>query len=223
MGILRDAAVEIVKETLIVGGIGALAGAAEKIEEMSAKSAEKKERKISNRFKITSFLSRYNNHLLAICSEKDGKRTYVFSTTDNQIKYFTSCPNRFSGILLHDYDENVIGSVTFGMPKKSGLLLNKHYSRLLSLNIGNSQIGTVELAITGGTKGIKIHSYFWDIWMKAGENSVESDKEFKMSPMDIFAKKAYQIGFNDEGKELILALTFIAVKEAKQILKEVRL
>ena len=31
------------------------------------------------------------------------------------------------------------------------------------------------------------------------------------------------IGYNDEGKELILALTFIAVKEAKQILKEVRL
>ncbi len=192
MGILRDAAVEIVKETLFVGGISVLAGAADKIEKMSEKAAEKKEKKVTSKFKAGAILSRYKNHLLAICSEKDGNRTYVFSTRDNQIKYMTSKPSRFAGIYLHDYDENVIGSVGFGMPMKSGLLGGKKYARVLSLNIQNNQIGTVEVTITPSTKTIKINSYFWDIWLKSNDHVVEAEKEFKMKPIDKLAKKAYR-------------------------------
>ena len=72
MGILRDAAVGIVKDTLLVGGISVLAGATEKIGEMAEKSAEKKEKKLAAKFKTGSFLSRYKHHLMGICSEQDG-------------------------------------------------------------------------------------------------------------------------------------------------------
>jgi hypothetical protein len=55
-----------------------------------------------------------------------------------------------------------------------------------------------------------------------GGSTVEYEKEFKISPVDLFTKRAYQIGFNDEGKELVLVLIFIAVNEAKCILKEIK-
>ena len=42
-----------------------------------------------------------------------------------------------------------------------------------------------------------------------------------MIPMDKISKTAYQINYNDVSKEAILALTFIAVHEAKKCLKEI--
>ena len=216
MGIIRDAAYKAAKDILVLLGINAVITAKELHD-------QKKEKKISNRFKRFSLLSKYKNHLLAICHEKKGsERTYVFSTTDDRIVFFASCPKKHLGIQLYDYDENVIGSVIFDSPVKSGLLFNKKYSRKLFLNLGNSQVGTVELATEGRRKIISIQSIFWDLCLDNGGGTVGYEKEFKISPVDLFTKRAYQIGFNDEGKELVLVLIFIAVNEAKCILKEIK-
>lgn len=215
MGIIRDAAFKAAKDTLVLLGIDAAITAKEMHD-------QKKEKKISNKFKLLSFLSKYKNHLLAICHDNGGERTYVFSTTDNQIEFFTSCPKKFPGIQLYDYDENVIGSVIFDSPVKSGLLFNKKYSRKLFLNVGNSQVGTVELVAEGRNKIISIQSIFWNKCLDKGDSTIEAEKEFKISPMDFLAKKAYQIGFDDESKKMILALIFIAVNEAKYILKDIK-
>ena len=216
MGIIRDAAYKAAKDILVLLGINAVITAKELHD-------QKKEKRISNRFKLFSLLSKYKNHLLAICHEKKGsERTYVFSTIDDRIAFFASCPKKHLGIQLYDYDENVIGSVIFDSPVKTGLLINKKYSRKLFLNLGNSQVGTVELATEGRRKIISIQSIFWNLCLDNGDSTVEYEKEFKISPVDLFTKRAYQIGFNDEGKELVLVLIFIAVNEAKCILKEIK-
>ncbi|WP_248404092.1 hypothetical protein [Butyrivibrio fibrisolvens] len=223
MGILRDAAVKIAKDTFVLFGTSAIIAAKDQHDRKKEEESEKKEEKINKRFKLTSFFSKYKNHLLAICHENDeDTKTYVFSTADNKIEFFTSCPDNFNGILFYDYDENVIGSVVLDNPDKSGFLFHKKYSRNLILYIGKRQVGTVEIVIVGKSKRIKVHSDLWDVWLNARDSSFESEKEFKIKPMDLFSKTAYQIGFNDESKSLLLALTFVAVNEAKCIIKDVR-
>lgn len=223
MGIIRDAAIEIVKDMMIVGGASAFAGAGTAIDKMQEKANARKEARVNFLFKAKSFVSKYKHSMLAICAEHEGSRTYVFSTPDNQIKYMTSRPFGIPAIYLHDFDEKVIGSVGFGIAMKSGFIVGKKYIRTLTLNIAGSQIGTVEIAVSNGAKSIKLHTYFWDIWIKNNDSIIESEKEFKMAPIDKLAKKAYQIDYDDPGKEAILALTLIALKEAKRILKEEKL
>ena len=61
-------------------------------------------------------------------------------------------------------------------------------------------------------------SYFWNVWLKAGDTTAEYENEFKMSPLISLSKKAYQISYNAHGKEVILPLTIIGMNEAKQML-----
>ena len=220
MGLLVDAAKEILRESLIVGSIGAIAGASATAETISEKAAEKNDKKMASKFKTRSFFSKYKNHLLAVTSEKDNSCIYVFSEKDNQIKYLTSSSSKFSGLYLHDYNEKIIGSVEFGTPSKKGVFGGKSYSRTLLLKLGVEQVGTIELTKAASTKTIRINSEFGEIWIKSGEKVFEVAKEFKMSPNDLFAKKAYQIDYRDETKTAMMALLFIGFKEAKRMLKK---
>jgi hypothetical protein len=221
MGLLIDFAKEIVNETIFVAGLTTLAGAGAEMAKASERHQEKKAEKITAKFKFWSKLTLYKNSLLGICSEKDGLRTYVFINADNQIKYVTSMFKKSSVIYLHDFNENIIGSVGLGAPAKSGLFGGKKYSRVLSINVGDSQVGTVEIAAAGRTKTLGLKTFFWDFWVDNKEKNISVDKEFKMVPVDKISKTAYQINYNDSGKEVLLALTYIAVHEAKGFLKEV--
>lgn len=221
MGLLIDVAKEILNETIFVAGVTTLAGAGAEMVKASERHQEKKAEKITAKFKFWSKLTLYKNSMLGICSEKDGVRTYVFINADNQIKYVTSIPKKGAYIYLHDFNENIIGCVGLGMPSKSGMFGSKKYSRVLSIIIGNSQVGTVEIAAAGRTKTLGLKTYFWDFWVDNKDQNISVDKEFKMIPMDKISKTAYQINYNDPAKEAILALTYIAVHEAKIFLKEV--
>ena len=256
MGLIRDAAYEAVKDLMLIGGIGAMQGAADaagslgrhlrnrkkekelnrqkkeaKKEEKELKKIEKANIKIEKEAKREEFmnklqnpaslLSKYEHNYTALCSDKTGKRTYVFVASDNQIKYMTSGTLE-DGIGLYNYDEEQIGSVVTeeNETTESGL---KKFSKVLKLKIGESQIGTVEVAVTDSTRSIKLSSYFWNVWLKAGDLTAEEDNHFKMSPLISLSKKVYQISYNDPGKEVVLALTFIGMNEAKQILKDIKL
>ena len=222
MGILRNLATKIIKDTLVLCGINTVAKTVDKHNQRQREAVKKREKRIVKRFKTISFLSKYKKQLLAICHEEDGARTYVFSDANNQDLYYTSFSKKLSGLLLNDNDKNIIGSVIFGKPIKSGLLLNKKFSCELSIDIGNSQLGTVNLSAEKKTKSIYINTSFCEIWVKNKDNTIEVENEFKISPMKFFAKNAYQIEYNSEDKRIIMVLTFIAINEAKCILKEIK-
>lgn len=193
--------------------------------EKEAFKAEKKEARDAKKEELINLIKnpaeafkKYSNALIAICSDKADGRTYVFITPENQIKFMTNGSLDDSGVCLYDYDENLIGKV-IAVEAENGESGIKKYSKTLKLCIGDNGIGTVEITVTDSTKTIRLNSYFWNVWIKAGEASAEEENMFKMLPIGILDKKAYQIAYNDTGKEVILALTYIGLSEAKQILK----
>ena len=128
MGLLIDVAKEILNETIFVAGVTTLAGAGAEMAKASERHQEKKAEKITAKFKFWSKLTLYKNSMLGICSEKDGIRTYVFINADNQIKYVTTIPKKGTYIYLHDFNENIVGSVGLGVPAKSGLFGGKIFT-----------------------------------------------------------------------------------------------
>ena len=261
MGLIRDAATEavrdLVRSTVLVGGLTALSGACAVAEgavhaagnighmvkegkakkeikkaEKAAKIAEKENQKavkaakreeFINKVKNpTTLLSKYKHNMVALCSDKTDTRTYVFMTADNQIKYMTSGTLENGGIGLYNYDEEQIGSVVLEDAKESESGIRK-ISKVLSFRIGDSQIGTAEVTVMDTAKTIKLGSYFWNVWLKPGDFIAEGEDQFKMSPIVSISKKVYQVAYNDPGKEVILALTYIGLNEAKQLLKDNKL
>ena len=197
--------------------------------EKEALKAEKKEARDAKKEEIINLIKnpseafkKYSHALIAICSDKTDSRTYVLITPENQIKFMTNGSIDETGVCLYDYDENLIGKVAIEESENgdSGI---KKFSKTLKLCIGDNSIGTVEITVTDSTKTIRLKSYFWNVWIKAGDSSAEEEDMFKMSPLGILGKKAYQIAYNDPGKEVILALTYIGLSEAKQILKDNKL